>query len=91
MLNTMESEPFDRDMLESCRLDNERELKNVSTLPSREEIDVLKRQIRAENEARQGLKAVRRISPAEGRQDQQRRPHNAAALRTFPPVAPALR
>jgi hypothetical protein len=56
MLNAMESEPFERDMLESWRLDNERELKNVSTLPSREEIDALKQQIRAENEARQGLK-----------------------------------
>jgi hypothetical protein len=51
----MESEPFDRDMLESWRLDNERELKRVS-LPSREEIDALKRLIRAENEAREGRK-----------------------------------
>jgi hypothetical protein len=65
----MESEPFDRDMLEPWRLDNERELKNVSTLPSREEIDALKREIRAENEARQGLKGVRpasRLSRSEG-------------------------
>ena len=59
MVNTMESEPFDRDMLESWRLDNERELQKVSTLPSPEEIDALKRQIRAENEAREGLKGGR--------------------------------
>jgi hypothetical protein len=60
MANRMECEPFDRDMLESWRLDNERELKNVSTLPSREEIDALKRQIRAENKAREGLRGGRR-------------------------------
>jgi hypothetical protein len=56
MVNIMESETFARDMLEFWRHDNERELKNVSTLPSREEIDALKRQIRAENEAREALK-----------------------------------
>jgi hypothetical protein len=39
--------------LESCRRANERELKGI-WLPSLEEIDALKRQIRTENEARKG-------------------------------------
>jgi len=47
----MDSKPF----LECCRLDDERESKRVR-LPSREEIEVLKRQIRAENKARETLK-----------------------------------
>ena len=63
MLKTMESEPFDRDMLESCRLDNERELKNVRSCPSREEIEALKRQIRTENEGREALKGHRGPAP----------------------------
>jgi hypothetical protein len=47
----MDSKPF----LECCRLDNERESKNVR-LPSREQIETLKRQIRAENQARETLR-----------------------------------
>jgi len=43
----MDSDAF----LESCRHDNEREVKNVR-LPSLEEIETVKRQIRAENDAR---------------------------------------
>jgi hypothetical protein len=51
----MDSDAF----LESCRHDNEREVKNVR-LPSLEEIETLKRQIRAENDARE---AKKRCSP----------------------------
>jgi hypothetical protein len=51
MLNTMNVAPFDSEMLESCRLANERELK-MAYLPSLADIELLKRQIRAENEAR---------------------------------------
>ncbi len=51
--------------LESCRHDNEREVKNVR-MPSPEEIETVKRQIRAEREAREAhrgppqLKSYRR-------------------------------
>ena len=51
MLNTMDSTPFESDMLESCRLANDRELQMVY-LPSLADIELLKRQIRAENETR---------------------------------------
>ena len=41
--------------LESCRHDNEREVKSVR-MPSLEEIETLKRQIRAEKDARDALR-----------------------------------
>jgi hypothetical protein len=47
----MDSEPF----LESCRLDDERELQRASYLPSLAEIAVQKRQIRAEKKAEEPL------------------------------------
>jgi hypothetical protein len=47
----MHSEPF----LESCRLDDERELQRATYLPSLAEIAVLKRQIRDENKAKEPL------------------------------------
>jgi hypothetical protein len=52
MLSAVHAEPFDSDAIESGRRADERELERVY-LPSPEEIDALKRQIRAENEARQ--------------------------------------
>jgi hypothetical protein len=48
----MDSQPF----LESCRRENERELKTASSVPSREEIETVKGQIRAENDARDAKK-----------------------------------
>jgi hypothetical protein len=47
----MDSDAF----LESCQHDNEREVKNVR-MPSLEEIETLKRQIRDEKEARDALR-----------------------------------
>jgi branched-subunit amino acid aminotransferase/4-amino-4-deoxychorismate lyase len=47
MLNSMDSDTF----LESCRLASERESLRVR-MPSREEIESVKQQIRAENDAR---------------------------------------
>jgi hypothetical protein len=47
----MDSEPF----LESCRLDDERELLRATYLPSQTEIAVLKRQIRDEKKAKEPL------------------------------------
>jgi hypothetical protein len=71
----MDSDQF----LESCRLENARESKNTRS-PSLEEIDTMKRQIRAENDAREALKhrgpshltmyrepKVRRTSYSDGR------------------------
>jgi hypothetical protein len=58
MLNSMDPNPF----LESRRLDNEREVKNVR-LPSLEEIEVLKRQIRAENDTKKELKRLKSYRP----------------------------
>jgi hypothetical protein len=52
----MDSKPF----LESCRRENERELKTASSVPSREEIETVKGQIRTENDARE---ANKRCSP----------------------------
>jgi hypothetical protein len=47
----MDSEPF----LESCRLDDERELQRASYLPSLAEIADRKRQIRAEKKVKEPL------------------------------------
>jgi len=47
----MDSEPF----LESCSLANEQESQRAYYLPSLVEIEVLKRQIRAEKEAKQAM------------------------------------
>jgi hypothetical protein len=54
MLIAMDAEPFESDAIESRLLANERELPRVY-LPSLDEIEALKRQIRAENEAREAL------------------------------------
>ena len=48
MLIIMDAEVFDSDLLESWRLDDERELRKVFYLPSLAEIAVMKRQIRAD-------------------------------------------
>ncbi len=50
----MNAEPSDSDAIESRWLAEERDLPSVY-LPSLKEIDALKRQIRAENEARQAI------------------------------------
>jgi hypothetical protein len=54
MLSAMDAELFDSDLLESCKRDDARELQTVY-LPSLAEIAVLKRQIRAEKEAKEAL------------------------------------
>ena len=53
MLIIMDAELFNSDLLESCRRDDARELQTVY-LPSLAEIAVIKRQIRAEKEAKEG-------------------------------------
>ena len=58
MLNSMDSDTF----LESCRLAKERELLRVR-MPSREEIESVKQQIRAENEARKAPKGLKSYRP----------------------------
>jgi hypothetical protein len=54
MLSAMKAELFNSDLLESCRRDDARELQTVY-LPSLAEITVMKRQIRAEKEAKEAL------------------------------------
>jgi hypothetical protein len=54
MLSAMNDRPFDSDAIDSCWLANERERPWVY-LPSPEEIEALKRQIRAENDAKEAL------------------------------------
>jgi len=54
MLISMDAELFDTALLESWRLDGERELQRVFYLPSLAEIAVMKRQIRGEKEAKDG-------------------------------------
>jgi len=49
----MYAELFDSDLLESWRLDDERELQRVFYLPSLAEIAVMKGQIRGEKEAKE--------------------------------------
>jgi hypothetical protein len=55
MLSAVDAKSFDSDLLESRRLANEQELPGVY-LPSPEQIEALKRQIRAENEFRETLR-----------------------------------
>jgi hypothetical protein len=55
MLGTVDAETFDSDPFASRRLAKEQELPSVY-LPSPEQIEALKRQIRAENEARGTLR-----------------------------------
>jgi hypothetical protein len=70
MLKSMESDKFlDKEreskrvrFLEVCRLDNERESKRVR-LPSRDEIESMKRQIMAENDAKKSLKRLKSYRP----------------------------
>ena len=52
MLSAMGAEPFDSEAIEFPWFANERELPRVY-LPSPEQIEALKRQIRAENEAKE--------------------------------------
>jgi len=63
----MDSEPF----LESCSLANEQESQRAYYLPSLVEIEVLKRQIRTEKEAKQG-------GPSHANMDRQPRVHRAS-------------
>ena len=55
MLSAVDAESFDSDPFESRWLANEQEPPGVY-LPSPEQIEVLKRQIRAENDARETLR-----------------------------------
>ena len=75
----MDAQLFDSDLLESWRLDDEREVRRVFYLPSLAEIAAMKGQIRVEKEAKEGgppqLKMCREPRVFRTNHDGQRRKH----------------